>query len=64
MEVEAMDHLIKKYLEGKASKEEIGLVDSWYNSFDSKLALFTDRRDAEQAIQKGFSELKAKLKMK
>jgi len=58
MEVE----IINKYLEGKASHDEIKHVDNWYNSFDSNPDLYLpDALELNRAMVKGFSELRLKL---
>jgi len=58
MEVE----IINKYLEGKASDDEIKQVDDWYHSFDSNPELcLPDALELNRAMVKGFSELRLKF---
>ena len=61
MEVENFKHLIKKYLEGKASRAEQNCVDQWYNSFDNEKDLYAPGQELSKSLAKGFDQLKAKL---
>ncbi len=62
MEAEALASLINKYLENKASIEEINQLNAWYSSFDAKKDLYTaDSSELHQIVAIRFSELILKL---
>jgi hypothetical protein len=62
MEKELVEELIKKYLQGKASLEEINQLEQWYDSIDSSLDLyFPGSIETNQVMDNGFSDLKLKL---
>lgn len=62
MEAEALANLISKYLENKASTEEINQLNAWYSSFDAKNDLYTaDSSELHQTVTKRFLELTLKL---
>ncbi len=63
MREEITRNLIGKYLEGKASVDEINQLDKWYDSFDcyTKDLYSPGSPELKQAVARGFSELKLKL---
>lgn len=62
IEVGIINTLIDKYLDGKASKEEIDQVDEWYRSFDAKPACYRpDTLQLSETLAKGLSAVKLKL---
>ena len=51
--------LIKKYLGGTASGDEINQLENWYNSFEIRPGLYQpDTVELEQAVSRGFEILK------
>ena len=62
MQVQAIEKIIERYLEGKASIDEIAQLEEWYNSFDCESELYrADSAELKQALSDNFSALKKKL---
>ncbi|MEO6549691.1 MAG: hypothetical protein ABIN94_16945 [Ferruginibacter sp.] len=62
MEGNTLENLIKKYLEDKATIEEIKQLEKWYNSFESGADLYVPGSvELEKIVAKRFSELKFRL---
>ncbi|MEO7766960.1 MAG: hypothetical protein ABIS01_06020 [Ferruginibacter sp.] len=62
MQAEKLENLIEKYLEDKATIEEINQLDEWYNSFDSHADLYVpDSTELKKVVAERFSDFKLHL---
>ena len=65
MNEEVLEQFLEKYLQGRASIDEINQVKEWYNSFDLQEDLYVgDTLELRQLVAKQFIKLKATLGIK
>mgnify|MGYP006146710569 CR=1 FL=1 len=63
MREEEINNLIVKYMDSKATENEVKLIDAWYKTFDTKKGIISQMSalELDEAVNKGFETFKNRL---